>query len=171
MDQTAILNKIKENVINILVLFIAVIIAFKIAQKNEAGLVALKARVQNEASKSQILGEIGVLENSFASFKNKINDKSIDSIIHKVGNFAKESSVKLINIRPLQEKKSGIYSTYPFDLQLAAGSYHSIGKFISVLEKSPDIYFIEYLSLTPNPGGEDKVAAKIVLTTILIKEE
>ena len=171
MNQAEISNKIKENAFSILALFIAVIIAFKIVQKNEAGLVALKAKAQEEASKSQILGEIGALENSFNSLKNKINDKSIDSIIHKVGNFAKDSSVKLINIRPLPEKNSGIYSRYPFDLQLAAGSYHSIGKFISILEKSSDIFFIESLSITSNSGAEDKVAAKIVLNTILIKEK
>jgi len=171
MDQTAISNKIKDNALNIAIVFIAVIITFKAVQKNEAGLVALKAKSQTEASKSRLLGEIGSLENSFTVLKNKINNKAIASVIHKIGSFAKESSVKLINIRPLQEKKSGIYSRYPFDLQLTAANYHSIGKFISILEKSPDIYFIESLSINPGSSDEDKVAAKIVLSTILIEEK
>jgi Tfp pilus assembly protein PilO len=173
MDQSAILilNRVKDNALNIVAIIIAVIIAFNAFKINEAGLVELKKKAQTEASKSQVLGEIGALENNFTKLKNKINGKSVDSIIHKVGNFAKESSVELINIRPMQEKKFGIYSRYPFDLQLSAASYHSIGKFISTLEKSPDLYFIETLNINQGAGNESKVAAKIVLSTILIEEK
>lgn len=170
MDIIPLINKAKAHLLNIIIIVIAVIIAFNNSKTKAHDRKLLKDRINTELSKNEVLRDISNLEGRFTSLKKRINNKAISLVISLLGNMAKESDVRIILIKPQKENYLGVYTKYPFELVVSAKSYHKIGKFISIIENSPDIYIVENMVITSNPNEkeEDKVIIKLVLNTILI---
>ncbi|MFH1761092.1 MAG: type 4a pilus biogenesis protein PilO [bacterium] len=163
------MNKIKQNLLNLVILVLAVIIAFKVYQSKEIKILALKNQKEMEKKKNGILSEISTLEKKLAYLKENINNKAPSAVLDKIGDFAKSASVKISQITPEKEIAMGVYTKYHYDMVLSASDYHQIGKFMNILENSPDIYMVENLVINSNADGEaDSVTATLTVSTILI---
>jgi Tfp pilus assembly protein PilO len=168
MDVHILINKAKDNILNIIIIIIAVIIAFNHYKTKTRDVKSLKDTLNTELKKNEVLGDISNLEKKFTLFRNKINDKSISLVIDSLGNMAKESDVKIILVKPQNAMNLGYYTSYPFQLTVVAKDYHQIGKFISIIENSPDIYIIENIMIRTNPEAEGEVITNLLLDTITI---
>jgi Tfp pilus assembly protein PilO len=169
MDVINLINKYKEHVLNIIIIIIALIIAFNNFKAKTRDLVLLKAKLNTEVKKNDVLKDVSRLGEITTSLKNNINNKAISSVINTLGNIANEAGVKIILIKPYNENYQGVYTRYPFESVVSSNSYHGVGKFISLIENSPDIYTVENLVITSNPKeGEDRILTKLILNTILI---
>jgi Tfp pilus assembly protein PilO len=171
LDNSLITNKIKENGISLVILVVAVIVAFKIYQSKEGEIAALKSQKVTEEKKNALLGDIGGLEKRIAYLKDNVNNKAISSVLDKIGDFAKTSSVQIAKITPQKEEVLAAYTKYSFELTLSAKDYHQIGKFMSLLESSPDIYMVEELNVAKNNAAvSETFTATMRVYTIMINQ-
>jgi Tfp pilus assembly protein PilO len=169
MEILNVINKIKENLLNILIIIVALMISFNNYKTRNKALEILKAKRDVELKINQLLDEISTLENMNFSLKGKINNKAVSATIDVLGGIARDSNVKIILIKPQVERFYSAYTLYPFEVSITSSSYHRVAKFINLLEKSSNIYFIENMELSSNPQiKEDKITAKLVISTILI---
>ncbi|MCX5708094.1 MAG: type 4a pilus biogenesis protein PilO [Candidatus Omnitrophica bacterium] len=171
MDNAGLTAKIKENAITVLVLVIAVIIAFKVYQSKEIEIQKLNTRKAEEEQKNAVLGEIGGLENKLENLKKNFTAKEPKTGMEKIGDIAKSASVQIVRINPLKETVSNVYTKYPYEVILSAKDYHQVGKFISLLENSPDSYLVENLVINSNAaGGTVSISASLTVYTIIINK-
>lgn len=171
MASASIVDKIKLNLLNVVILILAVIIAFKVYKNKESGIFVLKEQMETEGKKNNVLIEISALEQKLAYLNKNVNIKTPNSLLDKIGDLAKTSGVKISRIIPQKEIAMGVYTKYPFELTLSVGSYHAVAKFISLLENSLDIFMIENLVISNRVGEEDNsIAVKLTVYTILINK-
>ncbi len=172
MDLIGLVNKFKHSILNLIIILVAIMVAKGIYEGQEKKIFALREQQANELKKNKILEEISTLEKKVKVFKETINNKDINSVINTVGSLAKDSSVTIISFKPQQERDYPAYVIYSFDLYIAANKYHHIGKFISALESSSDIYIIEKISMDTQQrqGNEGKITAQVTLDTVLVKD-
>jgi Tfp pilus assembly protein PilO len=171
----AALNKHKNIILNIGVIIIFLIIANGIYKDQSLTLANLERSREVEMKKNAALGNISVLEKKISLYRDFLNKKDLASMINNISNIARESEIRIISIRPQNEKDQGDYIKYPFVLSIAAQNYHKLGQFIARLESSPDVYIIESISVRPFVGGAqqakeaERVYGDITLVTILLK--
>jgi len=171
VDSGKIVNKIKENLVSLIILVLAVIIAFKVYRGKEAEFLGLKNDKEMENKKNAILNDLSELEKEFAYWNENVNNKELSAVLDKIGDFAKNASVKITKITPQKEIVVGVYTKYPYDITLSASKYHQIGKFMSILESSPDIYMVENLAINSNTASEnDSISATLTVFTIMINK-
>lgn len=171
MNSASIVDKIKKNLLSVGILILAVIIAFKVYQSKEIELLALKNKKEMEEKKSAVLKDISKQEQELVYWKKNVNGKILSALLDKIGDFARTASVKISKITPQKEIVMGVYTKYPYDITLVAGKYHQLGKFVSILENSPDIYIVENLVINSKATGEtDSVAATLTVFTIMINK-
>lgn len=166
MDLELLIRKVKEGFVGVLVVVFCSIAAFKMYNKNQAEIYSLKQAEELERQKNQALGEINSQEITFSLLKEKINNKEINSVIYSLNTLAKESGVKIINIRPLGEQASKIYSRFPFELSVSAPGYHKLGKFVNKIERSPEFYTIDSIEIG---GNSEQLSVRLMISTVLIK--
>ncbi len=169
------IEKIKNNIFNILIIILALLF-FRSIYKNNAKKVASLLDSRNaHTKKNELLASIDHSEKTVKKLKNIINNKSSSSILNNIGNFAKEFGLNIISLKPQTQITYANYSKEPVDLVISAGSYHVVGKFISRLENSTDLYVIESLKINRNPGAKksdslDKLKVSLKLSTYFIKD-
>jgi len=172
VNNEVMINKLKGNLIGLVCLIAALIIAFKVYRVKEVEIQALKNQKVNEEKKNEVLGQISTLEQKLATLRDNVNNKNISLVLDKISDFAKSASVKISKIIPLKESVLGACTKYPYELSFSAKNYHQIGKFISFLENSPDIYMVENLSINDNAAGDSSaISASLTVYTIMIKNE
>ncbi|TRZ48987.1 hypothetical protein D4Q80_02845 [bacterium] len=171
----AALVKYKNTFLNIAVSIIFLIIANGIYKSQNLTAVKLGKDREVEIKKNAALAAISALEKKVGLYKNFLNKKDLSSIINNISNIANESQIKIISIRPQNEKDQGDYIKYPFSLSITAKDYHQLGLFIAKLESSPDIYIVESIAVRPRaaearPSKQaEKVSAELTLSTVLLK--
>ena len=170
MDSAVIVNKIKQNLMNLVILIVAIIIAFKIYQIKENDILNLKKQKEMEEKKNSVLIEISTLERKLSYLNDNVNNKLTSGVLDKIGDFANIASVKISRITPQKETPAGVYTKYPYDITLSAESYHQIGRFISLLENSPDLYMIENLTITGGAAEGNLITATLSVYTIMINK-
>jgi Tfp pilus assembly protein PilO len=95
-------------------------------------------------------------------------------LLGTISNIANDSGVTIISLKPATEEVFPLYVKYSFNLVVGVNSYHTIGKFVSNLEKHPDLYFVNQLSFrttedSPEQGKENKIIVVLTISTILFK--
>ncbi len=180
MDISQIINRFKNRILSIIIFAIFLIVAYNIYKAHTKTMVSLNQKKEYkqvypelEENKDSILKEISALDARHAKLKNFINTKDVELIINKLGSIAKQSSVKIISIKPEEQFNATAYSTYPFRLSISSTDYHNVGKFVRNLENSPDVYFVDDLTLrsVSTPDGRDtKLEVDLIISTILIKD-
>jgi len=172
VNNEVMINKLKGNLIGLVCLIAAFIIAFKVYQGKESEILALKKQKVNEEEKNAVLDQIINLEKKLASLQDNVNNKNMSLVLDKITDFAKAASVKIIKIIPSKDYVLSVCTKYPYELSFSASNYHQIGKFISLLENSPDIYMVENLSINNNAaGGSVAISASLTVYTIMVKNE
>ena len=163
-----VINKHKNKLLNILVLIIAVIVAYNIFKVQNLKAVSLENKKETEIKKNEVLAEINKLENKIGSYKKFINRKDVPSVINTINNIAKESMVKIVSIKPQPDKDDNPdYAVYSFSLLVNAEDYHALGRFIAKLESSSDLYSVDNLDI--KTVQEETIAADLILSTFLMK--
>ena len=170
MNNSGIGGSIKQNLLNLIILGIAVIIAFKVYQSKESEIKNLMLQKETEESKNSVLTEISNVEKDIDSLAAQVNNKSLSAVLDKISDFAKNSSVNISKISPQKETIIGPYTKYSYELSLSASSYHILGSFISVLENSSDIYRVDNLIINSDSNASGLVSASLTVYTILINK-
>lgn len=193
MNLQDLVTKYKGKGLNIAILVVALFIAGNI-YKNQANRQSVLIQAKDsEAKKNEVLIRIGQLDKQIASLKKVFNSKDVSSVLNKLGNIAKESGVNIVSVKPQAEVALDDYSKYSFNLDIAASGYHDIGKFISKIENSPDIYTVDNINISrlASRGAQDyspqfeqypigaqpadksvagQVRATLTISTILLKD-
>lgn len=177
MEFSAIINY-KSKIANILIIIFAIIIGYKIYRNQDKVVELLKQEKELEIRKNVSLDSISGLEKKINFYKGLVNKKDIASAVNTLSSISNASQVKIVSLKPLQEKDYLIYTKYPFRIEVTAKDYHVIGKFVSELENSPDIYIIESALIKPaakaesaRPAAEfkDSLMLELTVSTILFK--
>lgn len=173
MDLTSLITQHKNKILNIVVIIVALFIVNNIYKGQQANTLRLKEKRDVEIKKSEVLKEVSQLDKKFKALKGAVNKKNIASVINTLNNLARDSSLKIISLRPQGQKEFPAYIKYTYNLAVAAPDYHSIGKFIGRLESSEDIYLVEGIKISSETQAQseaDRRRAEITVSTILIKD-
>jgi Tfp pilus assembly protein PilO len=166
-------SRIQKNILNIVVLVVFAIIAYKIFNAQKQQVESIKNETQIELQKGVVLTQISQSEKRFKNLRRLINIKEETSVIDKLNTIAKQSQVKIIVIKPIPAQKVSGYSRHPFALSVAVDNYHTLGKFISALENDPFLFSVDNISVNPDPASESrrfKLQVNLEVSTILIKD-
>jgi Tfp pilus assembly protein PilO len=58
-------------------------------------------------------------------------------------------------MRPESEVKFAQYTKWPFAISFAVSGYHDLGRFVSKMESSNDIFIIENITVRRDSTGKD----------------
>jgi hypothetical protein len=173
------LNKfLRNNIVNIVVILLALIIANKINKSQNKIIAELKVKNEAQIKKNEVLNNISKLEKKIIIYKKALNKKDISLIINNLNTIGKEVGIKIISIKPESKKDYAVYSAYSFNLNIRAKDYHQVGKFIGKIETSPFVYIVDNFNVNPFSARqedeegrqENKVAAELRLSIISLKE-
>jgi Tfp pilus assembly protein PilO len=146
----------KNKALNIVIIIIALNVAGNIYKKQALRVGVLEAQKESEIKKNTALEEISGLEKKINSYKQLFKEKESDLIFGDINNIANACSVKIVSIKPGQEQKFTDYLKVYFDLVINATNYHSLAKFINILENSPDIYIVDSLDTRVISGKKEQ---------------
>lgn len=171
--------KVKNKVLNTVIILAALIIAFNIYQAQLKNTTSLQERKDTELKKNKLLGDISQLEKWVNSYRQFLGKKDMSFMINNITNLAKDSGVNVVSFKPLEGRNFPLYVKYPLELILEAADYHSIGEFISKLESHPDIYIMEAVDVLRQKvkpderatakGKAAKLKVTLRLSTVLFK--
>lgn len=158
----------KNNALTVAALVIALVIARNGYRSERSQIENLKKQIENAKMKNTELLRIEKIRVKLQEFRTLINNKNISLAINKIGGLAKASAVNILIIKPGKEETLSSYVKYPFDLTISAKTYHAIGKFVSILENSDDIYVIKEMSIK---ASDENLEANLQIFTILVTAE
>jgi Tfp pilus assembly protein PilO len=164
---------IQKNIINIAVILVCVIAAYKIFASQMKQVEAIKAETQTAQQKNSILGEIAQSERKLKNLRRSINNKDETAVINTLNTIAKKNGAKIIELKPIPEQKILGYTRYPFALNVAVDNYHTLGRFISALESDPFLFTVDNISVNNEQIGESRrysLHVNLEVSTILIKD-
>lgn len=174
MELIDFINIYKNKILNIAIVILALIIAYNIYKGQNRTLGSLKENKDIEIKKNAVLSDISQLEKKIISYKNLFNKKDISLVMNTINSIAKGTNIKIILIRPQRERDYPVYIKYSFDLVINAKDYHQVGKFISKIESSPDIYMIDSVNIKLLPESQlaeqiYKLTVELTLSTVFFK--
>lgn len=163
----------KNIIVNAGIILAAIFIAFKIYSSQGPEIVLLNQAIEEEKNKNDVLEKIEKKDKELKEYIKFINQKERSSIINIISDMARLSAVEIISIRPMKEENVSFYIKLNYDLKLLSNSYHNIGKFVSLLESSPDIFSLERITMgqqTAQAGerGMEKINADLSISTIFM---
>lgn len=163
---------------NILVIVLSVIIGSAI-YKNQAKIaVSLKGQEQEAVQANELLSQISASESTLNLYKNVLGKGEVSVLINEINSIAKEVPVKVLSIKPGDESSLPSYAKQKFEVTVTAQDYHYLGKFISGLENSSEVFIIDDLNESSvseggaalqEAGASKEVTARITLSAIFIK--
>lgn len=169
MDVTTILNRYKNSFFGIALILLAVIISNKIYKAQDKKILLLQAQAQEEFKKNEVLREISSLERKIMLYNKLLEKKDPASAINSIGNIARDSGVKIISIKPGQELKFSDYIKMPLELTVNVSNYHTLGKFISMVESQKDLYLVDSMSISAGSQSEGLSVNLRISSIILTK--
>jgi Tfp pilus assembly protein PilO len=163
-------------VLNIAIIALALFLSFNFYKNQITTQIShLSQSIDTEKKKNTVLQQINKLEENFALYKNFTHtNKDRSTFMASLGSIADSSSVKILSLNPLKEEGYPLYTRHPFSLSIMAANYHALGKFISLLESSSDLYSIDALVIKPQQTQKDSVtynmAVDIKLNAVAFKD-
>ncbi len=160
----------KNKIINTAIIILAIIIASNLYKSQTRSIGSLKEKKELEIKKIGVLGEMHKLTKLIEIYKGLVNKKDISTVINMLNHIAKESDINIITVKPVKEQISSLYIKYPFELSVNTAHYDNIGKFISKLENSPDIYIIDSAQIRSTGAKKGiNLVMDLKLSTIIFK--
>jgi len=164
--------KYKNQVINIILIVIALFVCYRLYVGQQQFLNSLKEEKENETRKNAELLNIGNSEKKLAAYKKFINQKDLSSVMDTINSLAVASGVRIASVRPADEKVGPVVSEYVINYTVLAGSYHALGSFMGQLESHPFVFKVNRLDLKSNQGAPettDLITADLEISTVLIR--
>lgn len=169
METKELINKYKNSIFNIALILLALIIFSKIYKKQNETIESLQKQTQEAIKKNEVLEDLSQMEKKIILYNNLLSKKDSGSAINTIGNIAKETNIKIISIRPLQEQRYPEYIKIPFDLTVNAHNYHALGKFISRIENQQDVYLIDSMGISTDAQTKELTVNLKISTVVLTK--
>ncbi|MCX5700816.1 MAG: type 4a pilus biogenesis protein PilO [Candidatus Omnitrophica bacterium] len=168
MDGQSLIDKHKNKILNIIILIIAVIIAFKIYNSQLAKAEQLKKDIQTESNKNEVLNDLVGLEGRLENYKNQFTRKESREFMNKINTLAKQNGLTIVSIKPRTEELKNDYSRIAFDLTVNVRNYHDLGRFINNIENNADIYRLDSAEVVA--GDDNKLSANLIISSIVYTE-
>lgn len=104
-------------------------------------------------------------ESSFRMSGSK--EEEMAKFLTEIESLAKSSAVRVTQIKPLPERKSGLYEKFYAELELE-GEMSGVSRYMLEVENSPSLLTIEKLSITAKQGGNGLLKCRAVVSKISI---
>lgn len=162
----------KNKIIHTVIIIFAIIVASNLYKSQTRGIESLKEKKELEIKKIRVLGDINELTKLIKVYKDLVNKKDISSTINRLSRIANDSDIDIVTISPGKEQVYPLYIKYPFQLVVRTKYYDNIGKFISKLESSPDVYIIDSAQIRSAESRETRttnLVMDLTLSTIILR--
>jgi Tfp pilus assembly protein PilO len=73
-------------------------------------------------------------------------------------------------VKPVAEIRQAEYVKSPFVMTVSTPTYHALGKFISALENSKDVYIFDSVDISTSENEANKLTATMTLSTIALTD-
>ena len=159
----------KNLIVNIGVVVLAAFIALQLHKSSNEQIRTLIEQQGSELKKNKVAEEIAALEQKAETYKKTFIKRDLAAIMEILNGIAKNSSVKIISVKPAAEEAFDNYFNSSFIITLKASSYHALGNFISKIENHKDIYPVSEIGIRselsqtgmPTPNTDLGVTLKI----------
>ncbi|MDD5044632.1 MAG: type 4a pilus biogenesis protein PilO [Candidatus Omnitrophica bacterium] len=141
------------NVIVLIIIILVIVWVYNFQIKNYNG---LQAQKENEIKKNTVIESISGLEKTMLAYKKLLFKKEINSLVTIINNIAAEDKIKIQSMQPLPEENKQYYTQLSINLAVNVASYHALGNFVKDLEKSPDIFNIDVISVVSAKSGDSE---------------
>jgi hypothetical protein len=153
MDKIELLGKNKNKILNLGIIILALFFAFQNFKGSNEQLSALNTAKDNEVKKNKAFEEIADLEVKIDKYKKAFTKKDISYTLDVISKIAKNTSVKFISIKPIDEETNPDYVKSSFLITVRSADYHSLSNFISQIEATKDIYLVGEARITSENTG------------------
>jgi len=155
MVKIELFEKHKNIILNLAILIFAVFIALQFYKSGEKQINSLISQTKDELKKNMTIEEIISLENKFEGYKKVFVKKDMSSVMNTLSNIAADSGVTIVSIKPAEEEVNKDYIKTSFLVTLITPNYHSLGNFISQVEKNKDIYMVDEMSIRSTTSASE----------------
>ncbi|MCK9431507.1 MAG: type 4a pilus biogenesis protein PilO [Candidatus Omnitrophica bacterium] len=149
----------KSKIVNIGIIVLALIVAFQLYNSANSQVGILSQQEDNELEKNKVVEDIVTLEKKADIYNKTFVKKDLPVVMDIISGIAKDTSVKIVSIKPYTEETLDNYLNASFSVTLSAPSYHALGNFISELENHKDIYLVSEINInsaSPVGGSEQE---------------
>lgn len=154
------LLKNKNLIVNLGIILLALFLAFKIYDAGNQQVNSLIQQKEDEAKKNAIIENIVGLESRMDSYKKVLIKKDLSSVMAEISNLAKNNSIEIASVKPLNDENYTDYVKSSFLLTIKAPSYHALGDFISQIESFKDLYLVAELSINSDQPKQEEDVSK-----------
>jgi len=161
-------------IVNILVLGVALFVAFNIYKKQLADVDQLKVQKESEIKKVKVLKELSAFNSKAASYGKVLSQKEPDSVMSGISEIARASGVNIESLRPGEQAYTDDYSVTSFTLSFNAANYDTLGKFISRLENDGEMFLVVdslKVNRSSSAGAGASLSANLKISTYSLNEE
>lgn len=151
----------KNKIINFCVIILALVIALQFYRSTNVQVSFLIQQQNNELEKNKVVEDIAILEKKAEAYKKVFVKKDLASIIDIISGIAKNTSVKILSVKPFAEEVLDNYFNSSFLITLNAPSYHALGDFISKIENHKDIYLVSEVRINSTTANVDLTAPNV----------
>jgi hypothetical protein len=157
----------KNKIVNIGIVILAIFIAFQLYRSANERMNALNNQSNNELEKNRVAGDIATLEKRAEAYKKVFVKKDLALVMDTIYGIAKDTSVKIISVKPSAEEVLDNYSKSSFLITLVAPGYHALGEFISKIENNNDVYLVSDMNVSAAESTLDPGVVKVNLNVNL----
>jgi hypothetical protein len=153
----------KNKIANFGIIILALLIALQFYRSANNRISSLIQQQNEEREKNKIAADIAFFEKKSETYKKVFVKKDLATIIDVVSGIAKNTSVKIVSVKPYAESNLGNYLNSSFLITLNVSGYHALGDFISKIENYKDIYLVSEVNINSkvSNSGETEVGSEL----------
>ena len=162
-----------------LIVFVSLLMANSIYQKQTAKIKNIQKDITEEQQKGTLLTRIAVTESIIKRYCQYLpSTKERQWFLGQLSNIADQTGVSLISISPRLPKEGDKYMSLSVDVEIRC-DYNQFGNFISKLESSPQLIRLDNVQLTVIRGSGDNIdmaaqtkplaSVKLIVSTLYLK--
>jgi Tfp pilus assembly protein PilO len=162
--------KAKNKIINVVVLIIGVVVALQVYKGNLKKIEVLRGQQDAERKKNELLSEISQLDAKLDAFRNTLSPKDVNTVMNSITVLAQETGLKIMSFRPSIDQPYPEYVKSPYNLEVSAPDYHSLGRFVSKVESASEMYMVDRMNIRTSSADAKELVAEMTLATVSIAE-
>lgn len=171
MDVNSLLKR-KDVVVSVIVLAVALIVAKSLYQSQLKQKTLLQQQRDAELKKNELFKQMSGIKRRVESYEQALV-KNPDAVMNHISDVARDSNVKIASLKPVLGQGGEFYVPNTFSLNVEADNYHTLGMFVSKLERNPELYIIEEIEIVQLVENEAKggiLKAAIQVSAISAKQ-
>lgn len=163
--------KKKELLLSLGIILAGLFGAKYIFQKQQDKIRNINSGIAIEQQKLALAKELFALHNKLIQISAPYLEKDTSFAVDKLKEILSRCGAKIASVSIEKEAPAELYQLTRYRLSLQA-DYHSLGKFMSVIESLPEIIKIEEVSLAPQPqtvDSENILNVRMTLSTTFVR--